>query len=68
MGLALAALILHEITPKHGFNPHYFPIKTRLTALLRDTKVPDNDYFWLFAASLLVGIYRQEHLASRLLR
>lgn len=61
MGLALAALILHEITPKHGFNPHYFSIKTRLATLLRDTKLPDGDNFWIFAASLLVGIFRREH-------
>lgn len=63
MGLALAALILHEVTPKYGFNPHYFSIKTRLTTLLRDTKLPDNDHFWLFAASLLIGIFRREHHA-----
>jgi hypothetical protein len=61
MGLALAALILHEITPKYGFNPHYFSIKTRLTTLLRDTQLPEDDHFWCFAASLLVGIFRREH-------
>lgn len=61
MGLALSALILHEITPKHGFNPHYFSIKTRLAALMSDTKLPDDDDFWLFAASLLVGVFRCEH-------
>lgn len=63
MGLALAALILHEITPKHGFNPHYFSIKTRLTTLLAETKLPDNDHFWRFVAALLVGIFRREHHA-----
>lgn len=63
MGLALAALILHEITPNHGFNPHYFSIKTRLTTLLAETKLPDNDHFWRFAAALLVGIFRREHHA-----
>jgi Peptidase U49 len=62
MGLAIAALILHEVKPKHAFNPHYFSIKTRLTTLVRNTKLPDNDHFWRFAASLLVGVYRQEHL------
>ena len=61
MGLALAALILHEITPKYRFNPHYFSIKTRLSTLLCATKLPDDDYFWIFAASLLVGIFRREH-------
>jgi len=63
MGLALAALILHEITPKHGFNPHYFSIKTRLATLLAETKLPENDHFWRFAAALLVGIFRREHHA-----
>ena len=62
MGLALAALILHVITPKNSFNPHYFSIKTRLKTLLLDTKLPDNDHFWVFVASLLVGIFRAEHI------
>lgn len=63
MGLALAALILHEITPKHGLNPFYFSIKTRLMTLLAETKLPDNDHFWHFVATLLVGIFRREHHA-----
>ncbi|MHB8088247.1 MAG: phage exclusion protein Lit family protein [Anaerolineaceae bacterium] len=63
MGIGLAALILHEITPKHGFNLHYFSIKTRLTTLLCETKLPDNDSFWVFTASILVGIFRREHYA-----
>ena len=61
MGLAIAALILHEITPKHGLNPHYFSIKTRLTTLLRETNLPDNDHFWIFVASLMVGVFRSDH-------
>ncbi len=66
MGLAMAALILHELTPKHGFNSHYFSIRTRLTALLSETKLPDNDHFWRFVAALLVGIFRREHHAFAL--
>ena len=66
MGLALAALILHEITPKYGFNPHYFSIKTRLTTLLRNTRLPDESHFWAFLASLLVGVFRREHHAFAL--
>lgn len=62
MGLALAALILHEVTPQHGGNCDYFSIKTRLTTLLHNTPLPDNDHFWRFAASLLVGVFRQQHL------
>ncbi len=63
MGLALAALILHEITPKHGINPNYFSIKTRLTALLAESKLPEDDHFWRFVAMLLIGIFRREHHA-----
>lgn len=64
MGLALAALVLHEITPldHHGGNCDYFSIKTRLVSLLQATPLPDDDPFWLFAASLLLGIYRQKHI------
>ncbi|MGV2978324.1 hypothetical protein AB1P65_22965 [Roseibium alexandrii] len=63
MGFALAALILHEVTPQHGGNCDYFSIKTSLTTLLHNTPLSDDDHFWCFAASLLVGIFRQRHLA-----
>ncbi|MDE2616332.1 MAG: hypothetical protein KGL73_04820 [Burkholderiales bacterium] len=62
MGLALAALILHEITPETVVNPHYFSIKVRLSALLSSTPLPDNDYFWIFVACILVGVFRQRHV------
>ena len=67
MGLALAALILHEITPQHGGNCDYFSIKTRLTTLLSNTPLPKDDYFWCFAASLIIGIFRQRHLPFEVL-
>ena len=62
MGLALAALILHEITPvwDHGGNNAYFSVGLRLETLLKNTRLPSDDHFWVFAASLLVGIYRQK--------
>lgn len=62
MGFALAALVLHEITPvwDHGGNNAYFSIATRLQAILDNTNLPDNDDFWVFAASLLIGIIRQK--------
>jgi Peptidase U49 len=66
MGLALAALILHEITPLHGGNCDYFSIKTRLATLLGNTPLPDDDHFWIFATSLIVGVFRQRHLAFEL--
>lgn len=62
MGLALAALILYEITPKYAYNPDYFSIKTRLTTLIFNTALPDNDHFWVFVASLMLGIFRSAHL------
>lgn len=67
MGLAIAALILHEITPQHGGNCDYFSIKTRLVTLLHNTPLPKSDDFWQFTASLLVGIFRQRHIALPIL-
>jgi len=62
MGLAIAALILHEITPvlDHGGNREYFGVAERLRTLLDNTPLPPHDYFWIFAASLLIGIFRQK--------
>lgn len=62
MGFALAALILHEITPvwDHGGNNAYFSVRTRMQTILENTPLPDNDHFWVFAASLLIGLFRQK--------
>ncbi len=64
MGLALAGLILHEITPvwEHGGNRQYFSVTDRLQALLKSTPLPRNDDFWVFTASLLIGIFRQKSI------
>lgn len=64
MGLVLASLILHEITPfwAHGGSHAYFSVGDRLRAILSSTNLPDDDHFWRFPASVLVGIYRQKHL------
>jgi hypothetical protein len=61
MGLAIAALILHEITPvwDHGGNRHYFSVADRLRTVLDNTPLPSDDHFWVFAASLLIGIFQQ---------
>ena len=63
MGFALTALILHEITPwwDHGGNKAYFSVAIRLQTILDNTPLPENDYFWVFAASLLLGILRQKN-------
>ena len=65
MAFALAALILHEITPvwDHGGSAAYFSVSTRLTTILANTPLPENDHFWVFAASLLIGIFRQNRRA-----
>jgi hypothetical protein len=64
MGLALAALILHEITLvwDHGGNQLYFSIADRFQAILDNTPLPENDHFWVFVASLLIGIFQQKHV------
>ena len=64
MGIALAALILHEITPvwDHGGNSQYFSVAARLQTILDNTALPDGDHFWVQAASLLIGIFRQKGL------
>ena len=64
MGLAIAALILHEITPDwdHGGNKDYFSLATRLRAILENTDLPPNDSIWRFAAGLLVGMFRKTRL------
>ena len=61
MGFALAALVLHDITPvwDHGGNAEYFSLADRLTAILGNTALPDQDHFWVFTASLLLGVFRQ---------
>jgi Peptidase U49 len=61
-GFALAALVLHEVTPvwDHGGNQAYFSLRTRMEAILDNTSLPDNDHFWNLAASLLIGTFRQK--------
>ncbi len=62
MGFALAALIIHEITPmwEHGGNCEYFSVGNRLETIIDNTCLPDDDHFWIFASSLLIGIFRQK--------
>ena len=68
MGFALAALVLHDITPvlDHGGNRQYFSLADRLTAILCNTALPDHDPFWVFTASLLLGVFRQRGAAMNL--
>jgi hypothetical protein len=63
MAFAMTALILHEITPVwiHGGSKQYFSLASRVQAILDGTPLPDDSHFWVFAASLLIGIFRQQH-------
>jgi hypothetical protein len=49
MGFALAALVLHEITPSwdHGGSQEYFSVATRLQAILDNTPLDENDELWV---------------------
>lgn len=62
MGFALASLILHDITPvlDHGGTTEYFSLSDRMKAILGNTALPDDDRFWIFTASLLLGVFRQK--------
>lgn len=64
MALALAAYILHEITPfidRAGTND-YYSVVIRIQAVADEINLPPDDPFWLQLTSLLVGIFRQEHI------
>lgn len=63
MGLAVGALIIHELTPysQRSGSQAYFSVGERLRALIGNLELPDDDTFWTWAAALLVGIYRRAH-------
>lgn len=63
MGLALAATIIHAITPTSAQwgNSEYPPLSDRIQAIVAGFNLPSDSWFWFFAACLLVGIMRQEH-------
>lgn len=63
MGIALGAMILHEITPESARwgTAEYPPMTTRIQAMISGSTLAKESHFWLFTACLLVGIYRQAH-------
>lgn len=63
MGIALAAVIIHAMTPTHAHwgNREYPPIAERLTALIAGYNLPAGSSFWPFAACLLIALMRQEN-------
>jgi hypothetical protein len=65
MALALAATIIHAITPTaaQGGNSEYPPLSDRIRAIVAGFNLPPDSWFWFFAACLLVGIMREEHRA-----
>ena len=65
MGIALGAMILHEITPETARfgTVDYPPISMRIQALISGSRLAKESHYWLFVACLLVGIFRQAHLS-----
>lgn len=63
MGIALAAVIIHAMTPAHAHwgNRQYPPIAERLTAMISGYTLPDGSSFWPFTACLLIALMRQEN-------
>lgn len=62
MGIALAAVIIHAMTPTHAHwgNRQYPPIVERLTAMIGGYSLPAGSCFWLFTACLLIALMRQD--------
>jgi hypothetical protein len=62
MGIALAAVIIHAMTPTHAHwgNRQYPPIAERLTAMIGGYNLPAGSSFWPFTACLLIALMRQE--------
>ena len=62
MGIALAAVIIHAMTPPHAHwgNRQYPPIAERLTAMIDGYTLPAGSSFWPFTACLLTALMRQE--------
>ena len=63
MGIALAAVIIHAMTPRHAHwgNRQYPPIAERLAAMISGHTLPDGSPFWPFTACLLIALMRQEN-------
>lgn len=63
MGIALAAVIIHAMTPTHAHwgNRQYPPIADRLTAMISGYNLSAGSSFWLFTGCLLIALMRQEN-------
>ncbi|MCH8684458.1 phage exclusion protein Lit family protein [Pedomonas mirosovicensis] len=62
MGIALAAVTVHAMTPRHAHwgNDDYPPIGDRLEAMIGGYNLPDASPFWVFTACLLISLMRQD--------
>ncbi|GGA51852.1 hypothetical protein GCM10011385_01460 [Nitratireductor aestuarii] len=62
MGIALAAVIIHAMTPLHAHwgSDDYPPIGDRLEAMIGGYNLPDASAFWVFTACLLIALMRQD--------
>ncbi len=62
MGIALAAIIVHAITPAHAHwgNDEYPPIAERMRTMIDGHTLSEGSPFWTFTACLLIAILRQE--------
>lgn len=62
MGIALAAVTIHAMTPRHAHwgGGGYPPIGDRLEAMIGGYNLPDASPFWVFTACLLVSLMRQD--------
>ncbi|AJR22504.1 MULTISPECIES: phage exclusion protein Lit family protein [unclassified Sphingobium] len=62
MGIALAAIIVHAMTPVHAQrgNADYPPIGERIRAMIDGHGLSEGSPFWTFTACLLIAIMRQE--------
>lgn len=62
MGNALAAIIVHAMTPTHARwgNDEYPPIAERIRAMIDGHSLSEGSPFWTFTACLLIAIMRQE--------
>lgn len=63
IAMALASLILHMITPDHARwgNNDYPPVGERVAALVKDVPLRSSAAFWVFTASVLIGVARESH-------
>lgn len=63
MGIALAAMIIHTITPTHAHwgNRQYPPIVEQLAAMIAGYTMLAGSSFWPFTGCLLIALIRLEN-------